>query len=151
MTSSRPLVSGLKNTIALDFFHSKENDLIFFTDIVDDKIYKGSIIQGSLINIQVIVETGLSTAEGLAVDYIGLNLYWVESMLDQIEVAKFDGSCRKTLIAGSMESPRSVALDPRHRVMFWTDWDILQPRIESGEFVIKLLSNPVSNDSRINH
>lgn len=58
---SRPLVSGLKNTIALDFYHSKEGDLIFFTDIVDDKIYKGSIIHGSLINIQVIVETGLST------------------------------------------------------------------------------------------
>lgn len=50
---SRPLVSGLKNTISLDFFHSKEDgDLIFFTDIVDDKIYKGSIIYGSLINIQ---------------------------------------------------------------------------------------------------
>jgi len=132
MTSSRPLVSGLKNTIALDFFHSKDNDLIFFTDIVDDKIYKGSIIMGSLINIQVIVETGLSTAEGLAVDYIGENLYWIESMLDQIEVAKFDGSCRKTLIAGSMESPRSIALDPRHGIIFWTDWNILQPRIESA-------------------
>lgn len=67
---SRPLVSGLKNTIALDFFHSEDGDLIFFTDIVDDKIYKGSMIQGSLINIQVIVETGLSTAEALAVDWV---------------------------------------------------------------------------------
>ena len=132
LTSNRPLVSGLKNTIALDFFHSKDGDLIFFTDIVDDKIYKGSIIHGSLINIQVIVETGLSTAEGLAVDWIGENIYFVESMLDQIEVAKFNGSSRKTLIAGSMESPRSIALDPIYSTLFWTDWDVLQPRIESA-------------------
>lgn len=132
MTPSRPLVSGLKNTIALDFFHSEDGDLIFFTDIVDDKIYRGSIIQGSLINIQVIVETGLSTAEGLCVDWIGQNIYWVESLLDQIEVAKFDGSSRKTLIAGSLESPRSVACDSRYRVIFWSDWDISQPRIEAA-------------------
>lgn len=91
------------------------NPIVFFTDIVDDKIYRGSIIHGSLINIQVIVETGLSTAEGLAVDWIGKTIYWIESSLDQIEVAKFDGTSRKTLIAGNMESPRSIAVDPRHR------------------------------------
>lgn len=64
-------------------------------------------------NIEV-VQRGLATAEGLAVDWIGENLYWVESSLDQIEVAKLDGSFRKTLIAGNMESPRAIALDPRY-------------------------------------
>ena len=60
-----------------------------------------------------VVQTGLATAEGLAVDWIGGNLYWVESNLDQIEVSKLNGSFRKTLIAGDMESPRAIALDPR--------------------------------------
>lgn len=60
-----------------------------------------------------VVQTGLATAEGLAVDWIGQNLYWVESNLDQIEVAKLNGSFRRTLIAGDMESPRAIALDPR--------------------------------------
>lgn len=41
-----------------------------------------------------VVQTGLSTAEGLAVDWIGQNLYWVESNLDQIEVARLNGSFR---------------------------------------------------------
>lgn len=53
-------------------------------------------------------------------------------MLDEIEVAKFDGSSRKTLIAGKMESPRSIVVDPRDRVIFWSDWDLQQPRIESA-------------------
>lgn len=60
-----------------------------------------------------VVQTGLSTAEGLAVDWIGQNLYWVESNLDQIEVARLNGSFRRTLIAGDMESPRAIVLDPR--------------------------------------
>jgi hypothetical protein len=45
------------------------------------------------------VDVGLATTEGLAVDWIGQNIYWVESNLDQIEVAKLDGSDRTTLIA----------------------------------------------------
>lgn len=60
-----------------------------------------------------VVKTGLATAEGLAVDWIGENLYWVESNLDQIEVARLNGNFRRTLIAGEMESPRAIALDPR--------------------------------------
>lgn len=71
------------------------------------------LVLTDLANIEVVVQTGLSTAEGLAVDWIGKNLYWVESNLDQIEVAKLNGSFRRTLIAGNMESPRAIALDPR--------------------------------------
>lgn len=60
-----------------------------------------------------IIDVGLSTTEGIAVDWVAGNIYWVESNLDQIEVAKWDGSNRTTLLAGSMHSPRALALDPR--------------------------------------
>lgn len=43
---AKVLISSLKNTIALDFFHSEEGDAIFWTDVVDDKIYKGTILSG---------------------------------------------------------------------------------------------------------
>ncbi|XP_052130857.1 prolow-density lipoprotein receptor-related protein 1 isoform X2 [Frankliniella occidentalis] len=136
--SSKALISSLKNTIALDFYHAKKEDKIFWTDVIDDKIYCGTLVGGSLTNIEVVVQTGLSTAEGLAVDWIGENLYWVESNLDQIEVAKLNGSFRRTLVAGEMESPRAIALDPRFGLLFWTDWDANNPRIErcsmSGDF-----------------
>ena len=99
---------------------------------MDDKIYSGSVIHGSLTNIQVVVQTGLSTAEGLAVDWIGKNIYWIESNLDQIEVATLNGSFRQTLLAGDMESPRAIALDSRKGLLFWTDWDNSAPRIESA-------------------
>ena len=67
-------------------------------------------------NIKVVVDAGLATAEGLAVDWVGGNLYWVESHLDQIEVAKPLNNktlYRTTVVAGNMESPRAITLDPR--------------------------------------
>ena len=48
----------------------------------------------SLSNIRSVVHSGLSTAEGLAVDWVGGNLYWIQSGLDQIDVAKINGSFR---------------------------------------------------------
>ncbi|KAG8200378.1 hypothetical protein JTE90_028559 [Oedothorax gibbosus] len=126
----KPLISGLQNTVAVDFFHSEKGDMIFWTDVVEDKIYCGSIMSGSLTNIEVVVQTGLATAEGLAVDWLGENLYWVESNLDQIEVARLSGLHRRTLIASNMENPRAIALDPRFGMIFWTDWDTSAPRIE---------------------
>ena len=53
--------------------------------------------------IEVVVEHGLATPEGLTVDWIAGNIYWIDSNLDQIEVAKLDGSLRTTLIAGAMD------------------------------------------------
>ena len=70
------------------------------------------ILFPALTNIVPIVTSGLATTEGVAVDWIGENIYWVESSLDQIEVAKIDGTQRTTLIAGNMTSPRAIAVDP---------------------------------------
>ena len=59
------------------------------------------------------MDIGLATTEGLAVDWIGEKIYWVESKLYQIEVAGINGDNRTTLIAGNMISPRAIVLDPR--------------------------------------
>lgn len=42
----KPLISGLQNTVAVDFYHSPKGDLIFWTDVVEDKIYRGYVISG---------------------------------------------------------------------------------------------------------
>ncbi|XP_050433383.1 low-density lipoprotein receptor-related protein 1 isoform X2 [Adelges cooleyi] len=127
----KSLISNLKNTVTLDFYHAKDGtDTLYWTDVMDDKIFKGTMIGGSLSDIEVVVQNGLTTAEGLAVDWVAGNLYWVESNLDQIEVAKLNGSFRRSLIAGDMVSPRAIALDPRFGYLFWSDWDSSAPRIE---------------------
>ncbi|XP_066473947.1 prolow-density lipoprotein receptor-related protein 1 [Tiliqua scincoides] len=125
------LVPGLRNTIALDF-HLNQSSL-YWTDVVEDKIYQGKLHEnGALTSFEVVIQYGLATPEGLAVDWIAGNIYWVESNLDQIEVAKLDGTMRSTLLAGDIEHPRAIALDPRCGILFWTDWDASMPRIEAA-------------------
>merc|ERR1712008_307827 len=68
----RPLLTNLKNTVALDFYYPREKTFIFWTDVVDDKIYRGRLLEDtSITEIEAIIENGLGTAEGLAVDWVG--------------------------------------------------------------------------------
>lgn len=134
----RTLIPGLKNAIGLDFYYSDNSEsYIYWSDVVEERIYRGTVSAGSIVNHEVMLHNGLAAAEGLAVDWVGKNIYWVESTLDHIEVASMNGSFRRTLIAGDMDSPRAIALDPRFGLLFWTDWDKKSPRIErstmSGE------------------
>uniref|UniRef100_A0A3B3RKV9 Uncharacterized protein n=1 Tax=Paramormyrops kingsleyae TaxID=1676925 RepID=A0A3B3RKV9_9TELE len=118
------LVPKLSNTIALDFHFNQST--LYWTDVLEDKIYR------SITDIEVVIQYGLATTEGLAVDWIADNIYWVESKLNQIEVAKLDGSMRTTLMAEGVDHPRAIALDPRFGILFWTDWDAAMPRIEAA-------------------
>uniref|UniRef100_A0A3B4AS87 EGF-like domain-containing protein n=1 Tax=Periophthalmus magnuspinnatus TaxID=409849 RepID=A0A3B4AS87_9GOBI len=131
------LVPGLRNTIALDF-HLNQSTL-YWTDVVEDKIYRGKLSENGGENSTHCNTLCNSTfffflfeSRWHAIDWIAGNIYWVESNLDQIEVAKLDGTMRTTLLAGEVEHPRAIALDPRDGILFWTDWDASQPRIEAA-------------------
>lgn len=55
---------------------------------------------------------GLNSPEGVAVDWIGRNLYWTDSGSDRIEVSRLDGMRRKTLFSSGLINPRGIAVDP---------------------------------------
>lgn len=49
--------------------------------------------------------------DGLAIDYVGRNLYWTDAGTSKIEVARLDGSFRRSLVTSSIEKPRAIILD----------------------------------------
>lgn len=49
---------------------------------------------------------------GLAVDWIGRNLYWTDSALNVIEVSSLNGSNRRALISSGLDNPRAILVDP---------------------------------------
>lgn len=59
-----------------------------------------------------IISNGLDLVEGLAYDWIGGNIYWLDSKLNTIEVAKENGSNRIVLVKENITQPRGMCLDP---------------------------------------
>lgn len=72
--------------------------------------------------IQILHGPTLQNPDGLAVDWVGKNLYWCDKGLDTIEVSSLNGKYRRVLINKGLEEPRAIAVDPMRRYMYWTDW-----------------------------
>jgi len=54
----------------------------------------------------------LDSPEGVAIDWIGRNMFWTDSGSDTIEVASLDGTNRKVLFDKELVNPRAIVVDP---------------------------------------
>lgn len=63
---------------------------------------------------ETVIEKRLNNCEGLAVDWMGRNLYWTDEGLSTISVASLENvEHRKTIIHDNMFHPRAIVLDPK--------------------------------------
>uniref|UniRef100_A0A0K0FI56 Low-density lipoprotein receptor-related protein (inferred by orthology to a C. elegans protein) n=1 Tax=Strongyloides venezuelensis TaxID=75913 RepID=A0A0K0FI56_STRVS len=123
----RTFAAQVENAVALAYDSVAER--IYWSDIREKKIFSATL-NGT--NITTFISEGLDITEGIAIDWIGRNLYWVDSSLNTIEVANLDKEgARAILIHENVDQPRGIALDPRKALMFWTDWG-QNPRIEKA-------------------
>ena len=57
---------------------------------------------------------GVSNCEGLAIDWIGDNIFWTDEGLKTINVARLDNtSVWKVLVSDNMSHPQAIVLQPR--------------------------------------
>nr|CAD7417465.1 unnamed protein product [Timema poppensis] len=142
------LAHSLTNAVALDY--DWEEKCIYWSDVTS----LGSSVKRLCTKTpgnntyEVLHSATLQNPDGLAVDWVGRNLYWCDKGLDTIEVSKLDGRYRKVLIKTGLEEPRAITLDPRQgphdhctsagnpsecsriiipilivcSYMYWTDW-----------------------------
>ncbi|ESP00094.1 hypothetical protein LOTGIDRAFT_158324 [Lottia gigantea] len=66
----------------------------------------------------------------MAVDWITRNLYWSDSGLKQIMVSREDGRYPHRLFYDGVDEPRSIAVHPVKRFLFWCDAGVERPGIE---------------------
>ncbi|XP_022692321.1 low-density lipoprotein receptor-related protein 2-like isoform X2 [Varroa jacobsoni] len=104
------------------------NNTIFWFDMNAKKIFK--LMKGG--EPLTVISSGLDLIEGLSVDWVANNLYWVDSKLKTIEVSNLEGKNHIVLINNNISQPRGLSIDPRQgaRIMFFSDWGE-NPRIES--------------------
>ena len=93
------------------------DDIIYWSDMSTKKIMslkkskdggKSSDSQGP----QVLLGSGIDLIEGLAYDLVSKNIYWLDSRLNTIDVAKSNGTHRMILVNQNISQPRGLTLDP---------------------------------------
>ncbi|TDG98033.1 hypothetical protein EPR50_G00214030 [Perca flavescens] len=124
----RPVISG-SSIVTVDF--DRITSRIYWADASQKKIW--SAYQNGTDRREVF-SSGLMVPESIAVDWVGRNLYWTDSVMENIEVSTLDGLFRKVLLTKNVTSPRGLVLDPRNytNLMFWSDWG-QNPRIERAD------------------
>lgn len=120
-TRNEILISGLPNAVSLslDFFANQ----IYYVDAQQKailRIYLSTFSNG--ITTETIIEHGLGKPEAVAIDWISKNIYWSDSELGRIEVARQNGSFRRVLMDDASRKPHSLVLSPQHGILFWSDW-----------------------------
>ncbi|KAF4524536.1 hypothetical protein B566_EDAN002809 [Ephemera danica] len=125
------LLARKENIFRISIENHNNDATIPVTGIKDARIYwtdvKVKAITRAFMNgshVEKLVEFGLDSPEGMAVDWVAHNLYWADTGSKKIEVARLDGTSRKVLLwdRDGVEEPRSLALDPKEGYMYWSDW-----------------------------
>ncbi|XP_023246072.1 sortilin-related receptor isoform X2 [Copidosoma floridanum] len=117
-------VHDLKNVIAIEF--DVRNNCLYWADIVNDTIGRQCLKDGKS-QPEILVETDLSSIEGMALDWVSNVLYFVDGVRMRIQIIRTDissmGRMRRTILgSNNVQKPRGIAVHPMMGYMFWTDW-----------------------------
>ena len=79
---------------------------MFLSYFSEYKTISRSFLNGS--NEEELIKFGLHSPEGIAIDQMSQNIYWTDSGLNRIEVARSNGMYRKVLIWEDLHHPKSI-------------------------------------------
>ncbi|XP_078593117.1 sortilin-related receptor-like isoform X1 [Branchiostoma floridae x Branchiostoma japonicum] len=139
---SLPL-QNLQGAIAMDYDYI--NNCVYWADMTSDIIQR-LCLNGSAVQ-ETIVRGRIETVEGLAIDWMSGNLYWVDAGMKKIEMSRLDGTMRRVLTNASLDNPRALVLCPQEGYMYWTDWGD-NAKIVRADMDAKNRNNIITSDIR---
>ncbi|KAF4524942.1 hypothetical protein B566_EDAN012698 [Ephemera danica] len=109
----------LMNVVALDY------DLVqgkmYFCDVSAKTIFRASI-NGTGTK-EAVIRHDSHGLEGIALDWVGRKLYWLDRHSRHLDVSELNGTYRKTLKAG-IADPRAIVVHPGKGFLFFTTWHL---------------------------
>uniref|UniRef100_A0A8C7RS93 Nidogen 2 n=1 Tax=Oncorhynchus mykiss TaxID=8022 RepID=A0A8C7RS93_ONCMY len=119
---------ALHGSIVVGIDYDCREKKVYWTDLAGRTINRARLEPGA--EPETLINTGLTSPEGLAVDVVRRAMFWVDSTPDKIERANLDGSGRQTLFDTDMVNPRAIIVDSSTGTLYWTDWNREAPKIE---------------------
>ena len=109
-----------------------DDEFIYWTSI-EEKLISRAPLKSTIsdTNRDILIEFGLESPNGIAVDRNAKNIYWTDSALQRIEVARSNGQHRKVLIWDGLDEPMEIVLDTQKSTMYWSSFGS-KPKIESA-------------------
>ncbi|XP_075469905.1 nidogen-2 isoform X2 [Ascaphus truei] len=126
---ARTLLS-LHGSIVVGIDYDCQEKMVYWTDVAGRTISRASLQPGA--EPETIINSGLMSTEGLAIDYLRRTMFWTDSGLDKIETSRLDGSERRILFDTDLVNPRAIAVDSVRGNLYWTDWNREAPKIETS-------------------
>ncbi|XP_042888358.1 low-density lipoprotein receptor-related protein 2-like isoform X1 [Penaeus japonicus] len=114
LTMYSQVYEGFKQSIAIAY--DPIDDMVFWS--TDEGVYRIPRRGGTIPSI--VVNEGVGMVEGLAVDWLGRNLYMTDSEGEQVLVCSLDGTSCHVLVS-NISYPRGIQLDLVNRFVYWTD------------------------------
>ncbi|GAB1601944.1 Hypothetical predicted protein [Argonauta hians] len=137
--SSKMLLEGPYSIQAVAVDASR--GIAYFTDSKEKVIYRTSIYQQTKAKAIILA---VKTVTGLAFDWLSRNLYWTDSDMECIMVARYNGFNVARLMQLHNSSLRAIAVHPAKRFLYWTDASANNAGIEriglDGETGRKIIS-----------
>uniref|UniRef100_A0A8C4SRN2 Nidogen 2 n=1 Tax=Erpetoichthys calabaricus TaxID=27687 RepID=A0A8C4SRN2_ERPCA len=124
------VVLALHGSIVVGIDYDCRERMVYWTDVAGRTISKASLQAGS--EPEIIINSGLLSPEGLAVDHVRRKMFWVDSGMDKIETARLDGTERRVLFDTDLVNPRAIVVDSHRGNLYWTDWNREAPKIETS-------------------
>ncbi|KAG7261598.1 hypothetical protein CRUP_010014 [Coryphaenoides rupestris] len=104
--------SGVKSqgSIVVGVAYDCQENHVYWSDLSGRTISRASLTPGA--EPEILINTDLTSPEGLAVDPTRRLMFWVDSAPDKIERARLDGSERRTLFHTQLVNPRAIIVVP---------------------------------------
>uniref|UniRef100_A0A5S6R3I4 Nidogen-1 n=1 Tax=Trichuris muris TaxID=70415 RepID=A0A5S6R3I4_TRIMR len=110
--------------VGLDF--DCKEDKIYWSD-VSGHCLRSSNLDGS--EVHMLFDTNVSSPEGVCIDSLNRNLYYADSVRDEITVVSLNTKHRMPIIKEGLINPRALALDPVDGKLYYSDWNRDSPVI----------------------
>ena len=109
---------NLRNVVALDYDYAMED--IYFCDVSAKTIFKSKVGSEERTNI---IRHNSNGLEGMAIDWIGRKIYWLDRHTQHLSVAELNGTNRRA-IKTDIDDPRAIAIHPGIGYIFYTSWHL---------------------------
>lgn len=113
-----PVVSRRARFVGLDF--DARDQFIYYSDVLQDVIYR---VQRDGKAKEIVLASQNEGVEGLAVDWVSKNLYYIDSRKGTLNVLSTRNVTYRRTLLKDLKRPRAIVVHPNKGFIFFSEWD----------------------------